>query len=147
MLCMKESSSYKEQEVDVFFLHIFSVSPCGSSPPFVAGPLLCCFCSSNNVESCFNEFMFFLNSVYSSMSHLPPVYHDAQHFGQEIMESKQESNGLLSVDAVSIWDSSDWSTFDDALYATSPLEFLSDTILDSIGKLLINMRLEKNGIQ
>ena len=84
---------------------------------------------------------FFLSSVYSSMSHLPAVYHDAQHFGQENMESaKQESDGLLALDAVSIWDSSDWSPFDDALYATSPLDLLSDTILDSIGKLLIKMK-------
>jgi hypothetical protein len=75
------------------------------------------------------------------MSDLPAVYHDAQNWGQENMESaKQESNGLLTLEAVSIWDSSNWSSFDDALYATCPLDLITETTLDSIGKLLIKMK-------
>lgn len=75
------------------------------------------------------------------MSNLQPVYHDAQYFGQENMEpAKQESKDLLNLEAVSKWESSDWSTFDDALYATWPLEVMPETILDSIGKLMIKMK-------
>lgn len=71
------------------------------------------------------------------MSHLPAVYHDAQ----ENMESaKQESKGLLTLEEISIWDSSDWSSFDDALFATCPLGLTPGKILDSIGKLLIKMK-------
>ena len=78
------------------------------------------------------------------MSHLPAVYHDGQHFGQENKESaNQESNGLLTLESVSIWDGSEWSSFDDALYATCPLELMSETILDSIGKLLIEMKVRE----
>jgi hypothetical protein len=72
------------------------------------------------------------------MSHLPL---DAQNFGQKNMESaKQDSHSLLTPEAVSKWDSCDWSTFEDALHAAWPLEVIPETILDSIGKLLKKMK-------
>jgi len=123
-----------------FSLHIFSVSPCGSSPPFIADLFYAVFVDQTMLRVVLTS-TFFLSSVHSSMSNLPAVYHDAQHFGQENKESaKQESNGLLTLESVSIWDSSEWSSFDDALYATSPLELIPETILDSIGKLLIEKK-------
>lgn len=74
------------------------------------------------------------------MSHLPAVYHDAQYIGQENTESaKQDNNSLHPLEAVSVWDRSDWSSFDNALYATCPLELIPETILNSIGKPLIKM--------
>jgi hypothetical protein len=76
------------------------------------------------------------------MSRLPAAYYDeyAQYFGEENMEStKQESKGLLALEALSRYDVSDWSSLDDALYANCPLVLMPETKPDSEvpGKLLI----------